>query len=143
MTVLQTNANCCYVLRNPLGDRVYHFKTRTGIGQCACYLINEDGPGKAPAKVNKSCQNTVRRASPAAHDTPLCLAYGDVIPDDKKLDLFYLGWMLRSKLLLGKTKVEHVSRIISMMWSVDQLTELVDDLLDNNKSAIDYSQKFN
>jgi hypothetical protein len=43
----------------------------------------------------------------------LCLAYGNVIPDDKELDLVYLGWILNSKLLLGETEVEHVSRIIS------------------------------
>jgi len=71
----------------------------------------------------------------------LCLAYGNIIPDDKKLDLFHLGWVLNSKLLLGKTEVEHVSRIISRTLSVSQLRELVESLLDNDKSAIDYSQK--
>lgn len=53
--------------------------------------------------------------SPAPHDTPLCLVYGNVIPDDKELDLVYLGWMLSSELLPGKTEVEHVARIVSMM----------------------------
>jgi hypothetical protein len=55
----------------------------------------------------------MRRVSPASHDTPLGLAYGNVVPDNKEFDLVYLGWMLGSKLLLGKTKVEHVSRVIS------------------------------
>jgi hypothetical protein len=113
VAVLQTNADCCNVLRGPLGDRVYHVKSRTSLDQCACHLVNEDGPGKAPAKVNKSCRNFGERVSPAPHDTPLSLAYGNVIPDDKELDLVYLGWMLNSKLLLGETEVEHVSRIIS------------------------------
>ena len=114
MAVLETNADCCDVLRGPLGDRVYHIKIRTSLGQCARDLINEDSPGKAPAKVNNSCQNCGEKVSPAPHDTPLCLAYGNVIPDDEELDLVHLGWMLNSKLLLGKTEVEHVSRIISM-----------------------------
>jgi hypothetical protein len=48
----------------------------------------------------------------------LGLAYGDVIPDDKKLDLVYLGGMLRRKLFLGKTEVEHISRVISLKRSV-------------------------
>lgn len=141
MAVLQTNADCCDVLRGPLGDRVYHVKVRTSLGQCACDLINEDSPSKAPAKVNKSCQNYGEKVSPAPHDTALCLAYGNVIPDDKELYLVYFGWMLNSKLLLGKTEVEHVSCIISTTWSVGQLRELVEGLLDNDKCAIDYSQK--
>jgi len=44
----------------------------------------------------------------------LCLAYGNVIPDDKEFDLVYLGRMMNSKFLLGKTEIEHVSRIISV-----------------------------
>ena len=139
--MLQTNANCCDVLRGPLGDRVYHIKICTSLGQCTSHLINENGPGKAPAKVNKSCQNYGKRESPAPNDTPLCPAYGNVIPDDKELDLVYLGWMLNSKLLLGETEVEHVSRIISRSQSASQLKELVEGLLDNDKSAINYSQK--
>jgi hypothetical protein len=63
--------------------------------------------------------------SPAPHDTPLCLVYGNVIPDNKELDLVYLEWMLSSELLPGKAKVEYVSRIISLMKSVDQPRELV------------------
>jgi hypothetical protein len=114
VAVLQTHTDCCDVLRGPLGDRVYHVEVRTSLGQCACDLINEDGPGKTPAKVNKSSQNYGEKVSPATHDTPLRLAYGNVIPDDKELDLVYLGRMLNSELLLGKTEVEHVSRIISM-----------------------------
>jgi hypothetical protein len=50
---------------------------------------------------------------PASHDTALGLAYSNVIPHDKKLDLVYLGRMLRSKLLLGETEIEHISSIIS------------------------------
>ena len=63
--------------------------------------------------------------SPASHDTSLGLAYGNVVSDDKEFDLVYLGWILSSKLLLGKTEVEHVSGVISSEWSVDQLRELI------------------
>jgi hypothetical protein len=84
----------------------------------------------------------MRRVSPASHDTPLGLAYGNVVPDNKEFDLVYLGWMLGSKLLLGKTKVEHVSRVISSRWSVEPLGELMDGILDNNKSAINCSQNW-
>ena len=55
---------------------------------------------------------------PASHDAALGLAYSNVIPHDKKLDLVYFGRMLRSKLLLGKTEVEHISSIISLKMSV-------------------------
>jgi len=113
VAVLQANADCCDVLRGPLGDRIYHIKIRASLGQCACHLINKDGPGKAPAKVNKSCQNYGERVSPAPNNISLCLAHGNVIPDDKELDLVYLGWMLNSELLLGETEVEHVSSIVS------------------------------
>jgi hypothetical protein len=47
----------------------------------------------------------MKRESPASHDTPLGLAYGDVVSDDEKFDLVYLRWMLSSKLLFGKTKI--------------------------------------
>ena len=88
--------------------------------------------------MNKSCQTTVRWVSPAPYNTPLGLAHSNVISDDEELDLVYLGWMLSSKLLLGKTEVEHISRIVSMKWSVDQLRGLVEGLLDNDKSANTY-----
>jgi hypothetical protein len=65
----------------------------------------------------------MRRVSPASHDTPLGLAYGNIVSDDKEFDLVYLGWMLSSKLFLGKTKVEYISRVISSTWSVDLLRE--------------------
>jgi hypothetical protein len=84
----------------------------------------------------------MRGESPASHDTPLGLAYGNVVSDDEEFDLAYLGWMLSSKLFLGKTKVEHVSRVISRRWSVDQLRELMEGLLDNNKRAINYAQNW-
>lgn len=90
--------------------------------------------------MNKSSQNYGEKVSPAPHDTPLRLTDGNVIPDDKELDFVYLGRMLNSELLLGKTEVEHVSRIISMTQSVDQLRRLEESLLDNDKSAIDYFQ---
>jgi hypothetical protein len=53
----------------------------------------------------------------------LGLAYGNVVSNDKKFDLVYPGWMLSSKLFLGKTKVEYVTRVISSKWSVDPLRE--------------------
>jgi hypothetical protein len=56
------------------------------------------------------------RVLPASHDTPLGLAYGDIIADDKELDLVDLGRMLCSKLLLGKTEVENISGVVSTEW---------------------------
>ena len=84
----------------------------------------------------------MRSVSPAPHDTPLGFAYGNVIPDDEKLDLVHLGWMLGGKLLLGKAEVENVSCIISTNWSLNQLRELMEGLLDNDKSAINSSQNW-
>jgi len=55
----------------------------------------------------------IRCLLPSSHDAPLGLPYGDIIPDDKELDLVYLGRMLCRELLLCKTKVEYISRIIS------------------------------
>jgi hypothetical protein len=52
MAVLQTDTDCRDVLRDPFGDGVYLVKARTSLGQRACDLINEYGPGKAPTKVN-------------------------------------------------------------------------------------------
>ena len=52
MAVLQTDTDCRDVLRDPFGDGVYLVKAGTGLSQCACDLINEYGPGKAPAEVN-------------------------------------------------------------------------------------------
>jgi hypothetical protein len=54
----------------------------------------------------------MRKISPASHDTPLGLADSNVVSDDKEFDLVYLGWVLSSKLLLGKTKVEHVPCVV-------------------------------
>jgi hypothetical protein len=65
----------------------------------------------------------MRRVLPASYDTPLGLAYSNVVSDDKEFNLVYLGWMLSSKLFLGKTKVEHVSCVVSSKWSVDPLKE--------------------
>jgi hypothetical protein len=51
-------------------------------------------------------------------------AYGDIIPNDKELDLVYLGRMLCREFLLCETKVEHISRIVSSE-NVGAVTERV------------------
>ena len=79
----------------------------------------------------------MRKISPASHDTPLGLAYSNVVSNDKEFDLVYLGWVLSSELLLGKTKVKHVPCVIPSRESVDPLMVLMEGLLDNNKSTID------
>ena len=52
VAVPQTDSDCRDVLRDPFGDGVYLVKAGTSLCQCACDLINEYGPSKAPAEVN-------------------------------------------------------------------------------------------